>query len=257
MICGSIGRSPATALTGALPAISATIWRTDSGASAPSAPTLGSFASMKSAPCSRAILASSALATLARKPVNSFVPNNEQMPGQYKPARIDGKRRRYKEASLRFSHPRGWSRLQRSGVARAKRNKAAARQRESEVAATASRLAFLVLAAIPWATGPAKALDPRYPDWPCQQLKVPGISIASVWTGPAIEPTDTTKPVDAKEADFVSRLAARRTPIEDARKLIADYVVGTDAEKREKAKTLFTALYVRMNSQRDQVMNGI
>jgi len=34
---------------------------------------------------------------------------------------------------------------------------------------------------------PAFALDPRYPDWPCQQLKVPGISIASVWTGPSIE----------------------------------------------------------------------
>jgi hypothetical protein len=103
----------------------------------------------------------------------------------------------------------------------------------------------------------ALALDPRYPDWPCQQLKVPGISIANVWTGPAIEPTDTAKPIDAKEADLVSRLAARRTPMEDARKLIADYLVGTDAEKQEKAKTLFAALYVTLDSQRDQVMNGI
>jgi hypothetical protein len=61
----------------------------------------------------------------------------------------------------------------------------------------------------------ALALDPRYPDWPCQQLKVPGISIASVWTGPAIDPNDT-KPVDAATADLVARLAARRTPIEEA-----------------------------------------
>jgi hypothetical protein len=102
----------------------------------------------------------------------------------------------------------------------------------------------------------ALALDPRYPDWPCQQLKVPGISIASVWTGPKIDPTDT-KPVDATTADLVSRLAARRTPIEDARKLVANFVTGTKEERQDKAKTLFAALYSKLNAQRDQVMDGI
>jgi hypothetical protein len=106
-------------------------------------------------------------------------------------------------------------------------------------------------------TQPAFALDPRYPDWPCQQLKVPEISIASVWTGPSIEAADREKSADPKEAELVSRLAARRTPIEDARKLIADYVVGTSEEKQQKAKTLFAALYSTLNAQRDQVMNGI
>jgi hypothetical protein len=103
----------------------------------------------------------------------------------------------------------------------------------------------------------AFALDPRYPDWPCQQLKVPGIAIASVWNGPPFEIGDAAKPTDAKQAELVSRLAARRTPIEDARKLIADYVVGTGVEKQEKAKTLFAALYSTLNAQRDEVMNGI
>jgi hypothetical protein len=126
------------------------------------------------------------------------------------------------------------------------------------VAVSARKLAFCIaIATAACRPQSGLALDPRYPDWPCQQLKVPGISIASVWTGPAIEPVDTAKPVDAKQADLVSRLVARRTPIEDAKKLIADYVVGTDAEKQEKAKTLFAALYVALNSQRDQVMNGI
>jgi Spy/CpxP family protein refolding chaperone len=106
-------------------------------------------------------------------------------------------------------------------------------------------------------TQPAFALDPRYPDWPCQQLKVPEISIASVWTGPPIDAADKEKSADPKEAELVSRLAARRTPIEDARKLIADYVVGTSEEKQQKAKTLFAALYSTLNAQRDQVMNGI
>jgi len=105
-------------------------------------------------------------------------------------------------------------------------------------------------------TQSAFALDPRYPDWPCQQLKVPGIAIASVWNGPSIEGVDA-KPADAKEADLVARLAARRTPMEDAKKLIADYLVGTDAEKQQKAKTLFASLYSTLNAQRDEVMSGI
>jgi hypothetical protein len=104
---------------------------------------------------------------------------------------------------------------------------------------------------------PVFALDPRYPDWPCQQLKVPEISIASVWNGPSIDAIDTTKPADPKQAELVAHLVARRTPIEDARKLIADYLVGTDEEKQQKAKRLFAALYSTLNGQRDQVMNGI
>jgi len=104
---------------------------------------------------------------------------------------------------------------------------------------------------------PALALDPRYPDWPCQQLKVPGIAIASVWSGPSIEAIDTAKSADPKQAELVSRLAARRTPIEDARKLIAEFMVGTREEKQEKGKRLFAALYATLNAQRDEVMNGI
>jgi hypothetical protein len=110
--------------------------------------------------------------------------------------------------------------------------------------------------AVCWAQS-AFALDPRYPDWPCQQLKVPEISIASVWNGPPIDTVDTTKPTDPKLAELVAHVAARRTPIEDARKLIADYLVGTDDEKQQKAIRLFAALYSTLNGQRDQVMSGI
>jgi hypothetical protein len=107
------------------------------------------------------------------------------------------------------------------------------------------------------ATRPALALDPRYPDWPCQQLKVPEISIASVWSGPPIEAADKEKSTDPKEAELVARLAARRTSMDDARKLIAEYVAGAPEVKRQKATSLFAALYSTLNAQRDQVMNAI
>ena len=113
-----------------------------------------------------------------------------------------------------------------------------------------------VAIAVGWAPS-ALATDPRYPDWPCQQLKVPEISIASVWAGPPIDTSDTAKLPDAKESDLVARLAARRTPMDEAQKLIADYVTGTGAERQQKSKSLFAALYTRLNGQRDEVMTGI
>jgi hypothetical protein len=126
------------------------------------------------------------------------------------------------------------------------------------VALSSGKSAFCVVVALAAClVQPAFALDPRYPDWPCQQLKVPGISIASVWAGPSIEGIDKTEPTDPKQPELVSRLAARRTPMEEAQNLIAEFVVGTSDEKQQKAKSLFAALYSKLNAQRDEVMNGI
>jgi hypothetical protein len=126
------------------------------------------------------------------------------------------------------------------------------------VALSTGNSAFCVaVALVACLAQPAFALDPRYPDWPCQQLKVPGISVASVWTGPSIEGIDKAEPTDPRQPEIVARLAARRTPMEDAGKLIAEFVAGTSDEKQQKAKLLFAALYSRLNAQRDEVMNGI
>ena len=126
------------------------------------------------------------------------------------------------------------------------------------MARSAGNSAFgVVVALAACLSQPAFALDPRYPDWPCQQLKVPGISVASVWAGPSIDGNDKVESSDPKQAEIVSRLVARRTPMEDARKLIAEFVVGTSDEKQQKATSLFAALYSRLNAQRDEVMNGI
>jgi hypothetical protein len=35
--------------------------------------------------------------------------------------------------------------------------------------------------------GMALGADPPFPDWPCSQVKVPEISVAAVWAGPAID----------------------------------------------------------------------
>jgi hypothetical protein len=125
------------------------------------------------------------------------------------------------------------------------------------MAAIKNLSASTVVAALLCTTLPAKALDPRYPDWPCQQLKVPGISVAAVWTGPAIDSVDKQILADSKDADLVTRLAARRTPMEEARQLIDAFVVGPKSEKQAKATALFAELFSVLDSQRNEVMNGI
>ena len=125
------------------------------------------------------------------------------------------------------------------------------------MAASAMGLVASASAALFCVTSPAMALDPRYPDWPCQQLKVPDISIAAVWAGPPIDPADKQQLTDPKDADLVSRLAARRTPMEEARRLVNAFVTGSQAEKRAKANALFAGLFSVLDAQRAEVMNGI
>jgi len=119
------------------------------------------------------------------------------------------------------------------------------------------RMLILVAAAIGALASAANAADPRYPDWPCAQAKVPELSVAAVWEGPAIDAVGESWKSDAKVRDLVARLAARRTPIEDAQKAAADFIAASGGEKAEKAKLLFAGLFESLNQQRTEVMDGI
>jgi hypothetical protein len=107
-----------------------------------------------------------------------------------------------------------------------------------------------------FAVSAAHAADPRYPDWPCVQAKVPELSPAALWAGP---PLDDAKAWanDPKIKELVPRLAARRVPIEDAQKSIAEFMTGSAAERAEKGKLLFAGVFERLNAERGEVMTGI
>jgi predicted GNAT family acetyltransferase len=55
---------------------------------------------------------------------------------------------------------------------------------------------------------------------------VPEISVAAVWAGPSIDDVGNAWEEDATIRDLVARLAARRTPLDDAQKVIADVITG-------------------------------
>jgi hypothetical protein len=101
------------------------------------------------------------------------------------------------------------------------------------------------------------ALDKRYPDWPCRQLKVPELSAAAVWPGAMPGGSEDEAARTPQLLELVSRLAARRTPAEEAEKLIDGYVTGVPAEKQAKAGALFDQLLDALNAQRSSVMSGL
>ena len=101
------------------------------------------------------------------------------------------------------------------------------------------------------------AADPRYPDWPCVQAKVPEISLAAVWAGTPLDDVSNKWKDDAKVTALVTKLAARRTPLEEAQKAITEYLAGTTTEKTMTGKLLFAGLFDTLNAQRSSVMNGL
>jgi len=116
---------------------------------------------------------------------------------------------------------------------------------------------LIIAAAAAAICGAAHAADPRYPDWPCVQAKVPELSVAAVWDGPSIDTVGDTWKNDPKVRDLVARLAARRTPLDAAQKAAGDFIAASGADKAEKAKLLFAGLFQELNQQRTEVMDGI
>jgi hypothetical protein len=103
----------------------------------------------------------------------------------------------------------------------------------------------------------ARAADPRYPDWPCSQAKVPEISLAAVWAGPALDDAETKWKEDPRISALVAKLAARKTPLDEAEKSVKEFLAGSAADKTANAKLLFAGLFDTLNAQRSQVMNGL
>ena len=118
------------------------------------------------------------------------------------------------------------------------------------------RLALAVAAAA-LACASAHAADSRFPDWPCQQIKVPTLSVAAIWSGPSIDDVGDAWEHDPAVADLVATLSARRTPLDQAEKRVGDFLKGGGVDQQQKAKLLFAGLFDTLGRERSTVMDGI
>ena len=121
----------------------------------------------------------------------------------------------------------------------------------------AAAIALLAILACPL---PAQRIEAaRYnPDWPCQQIKVPTVSLPAVWSGPSIDGLSSEWSSNPDVADLVAKLAARRTPLDEARKLIDAFSdKATGDERRSRLLLAFAGVFDELNRQRDEVMSGL
>jgi hypothetical protein len=120
-----------------------------------------------------------------------------------------------------------------------------------------SRAAIGALFAVAASSQLCLAADPRYPDWPCAQAKVPDISLAAVWAGPSLGDAGEKWKNDSKVSALVEKAAARKTPIEDAQKAITEFLSTPGTDKIAMGKLLFAGLFEQLNAERSSVMGGL
>jgi hypothetical protein len=103
------------------------------------------------------------------------------------------------------------------------------------------RLALPILAAL---GGPAPlAAQTSTSDWPCKQVRVPEIALGGVWSGPAIDAERRSWRDDAAVSDLVAHIAPRRTPLEAAEKMIAEFAAAAGDNRKARLTLLFAGLY--------------
>ena len=95
------------------------------------------------------------------------------------------------------------------------------------------------------------------PEWPCVQRKVAEVSVGQIWQKGEIPQAAKDLARDRRIVEVVDYAAARRTPLEEVEKRIAEFAAAAGAERNLKLQALFVALLDRMNGERGQVISGI
>lgn len=121
----------------------------------------------------------------------------------------------------------------------------------------ASWLLLLLLAGTGVGAGAAVPGHNADPDWPCQQIKVPELSVGAMWTGPSIDAYRTTWSQDPQVAGLAARLMQRRLPTEQATAEIAAFAEQAGAQKQAKLLALFAGVFADASQERDSILAGL
>jgi hypothetical protein len=83
------------------------------------------------------------------------------------------------------------------------------------------------------------------------------VSLAAVWAGPDLGNAADNWQDDIVVSALVTRLAARRTPLDVAEKAATEFLGGSSERKLDNGKRLFAGLFATLNAQRSSVMSGL
>jgi Spy/CpxP family protein refolding chaperone len=116
-------------------------------------------------------------------------------------------------------------------------------------------IASIMLAGAMTAANPA----PRNadPDWPCQQIKVGELSVASFWNGPPIDPASVDWRKDEAVASLVGAVTQRRLPMDAAVERINAFAKTVAEDKGRTLGLVFAGVFDVLNREREKVVDGL
>jgi hypothetical protein len=130
-------------------------------------------------------------------------------------------------------------------------------ERKTTIGRKSAPAALLLAFAIMAVAGGAPTARSADPDWPCVQRLVPELSAATVWDGPDFVSFLTSwgdRPVVHR---LVTRVASRRTDLEQAEKAITIFADGLDADKDATLTAAFAGIFSIIDDDRSQLIVGI
>jgi hypothetical protein len=105
--------------------------------------------------------------------------------------------------------------------------------------------------------GPGASAAAPTADWPCIQPRVPELSAATFWSGPPLDASTSQAWRDNPDvARLVTAVVSRRTPVEDAEKMIADYA-GAHIGDKDGLTLVFAGAFSELNALRTRIVQGI
>ena len=83
------------------------------------------------------------------------------------------------------------------------------------------------------------------------------MSLASVWSGPPVDPQDTAWKDNPAVADLVATLAPRREPIDQAQTLLHDFAQHAGEQKQAQLLQVLVGLFDVLDQERGSVIAGL
>jgi hypothetical protein len=103
----------------------------------------------------------------------------------------------------------------------------------------------------------AAAPGPRDPDWPCQQIKVAHLSLAAVWSGPALDGKHGDWRQDPQLSDLVQVMVQRRVSLDQVQAKMRTFAVQAGDQKAPKLLMALSAVFDLLDAERSSVIDGL
>lgn len=103
----------------------------------------------------------------------------------------------------------------------------------------------------------AAAPGPRDSDWPCQQIKVAHLSLAAVWSGPALDGKDGDWRQDPQLSDLVQVMVQRRVSLDQVQAKIRTFAVQAGDKKAPRLLMALSAVFDLLDAERSSVIDGL